>query len=86
MMYLFTTKQLHTYNLQTEHRSSEAVEISSKICTLVMEELHLSSHSVFHQWGFRSGHSTSSGLATIIDDWLKSMELGKSVCSVFFDV
>ena len=51
-----------------------------------MEELDLSSHSVFHQWGFRSGHSTSSALTTIIDDWLKSMELGKPVCSVFFDV
>ena len=33
--------------------------------TLVMEDLHLSSHSVFHQWGFRSGHSTSSALTTI---------------------
>ena len=56
------------------------------ICTLVTEELHLSSHSAFHQWGFRSGHSTSSALTTIIDDWLKSMELGKPVCSVSFDV
>ena len=36
--------------------------------------------------GFRSGHSTSSALTTLIDDWLKSMELGKSVCSVFLDV
>ena len=35
---------------------------------------------------FRSGHSTSSALTTIIDDRLKSMELGKSVCSVFLDV
>jgi len=25
-------------------------------------------------------------LTTIIDDWLKSKELGKSVCSVFLDV
>ena len=37
------------------------------------------------QWDFWSGHSTSSSLTTIIDDWLKSMELGKSVCSVFLD-
>ena len=27
-----------------------------------------------------------SALTTIIDDWLKSIELGKPVCSVFFDV
>ena len=53
------------------------------ICSLVMEELLLSSHSTFHQW---SGHSTSYALTTVIDNWLKSMELGKSVCSVSFDV
>ena len=45
------------------------------ICFLVMEELHLGSHSTFHQWGFWSGHSTSSALTTVIDDWLKNMEL-----------
>ena len=56
------------------------------ICTLVKDEQHLSSHSAFHQWGFCSGHSTSSALTTVIDDWLKSMEHGKPVCSVFFDV
>ena len=44
------------------------------ICSLVTDELHLSSHSVFHQWGFRSGHSTSSALTTVINDQLKSME------------
>ena len=56
------------------------------ICSLVTDELHLSSHSAFHQWGFRLGHSTSSALTTVVDDWLKSMEHGKPVCSVFFDV
>ena len=27
-----------------------------------------------------------SALTTIIDDWLRSMDAGKPVCSVFFDV
>ena len=53
--------------------------LEKDICSLAMEELQLSGHSAFHQWGFRSGHSTSSALTTIIDVWLKSMELDKSV-------
>ena len=79
------------YTLPSNNRPISLLAIPSKvlekyICTLVMEELHLSSHSVFHQWGFLSGHSTSSALTTIIDDWVKSVGLGKPVCSVFFDV
>ena len=56
------------------------------VSSLILEELHLSGHPAFHQWGFRTGHSTGSALTTIIDDWLRSMDLGKPVCSVFFDV
>ena len=52
----------------------------------IFEELDLSCHPAFHQWGFRPGHSTGSALTTTIDDWLRSMDLGKPVCSVFFDV
>jgi len=47
--------------------------LEKDICSLVIQKLQLSGHS------FRSGHSTSSTLTTIIDDWLKSMELDKSV-------
>jgi len=63
-------------------------ELKVSACTpdSQLKELQLSGHSAFHQWGFRPGHSTSSALTTIIDDWLKSMELGKSVCSVFLNV
>jgi len=53
--------------------------LEKDICSLVIQKLQLSGHSALHQWGFRSGHSTSSTLTTIIDDWLKSMELDKSV-------
>ena len=73
------------HTIPSNYRPISLLAILSKvlekyICSLVMEELHLSSHSAFHQWGFRSGHSTSPALTTVIDDWLKSMELGKSVC------
>ena len=56
------------------------------VSSLILEELQLSDHPAFHQWGFRTGLSTGSALTTIIDDWLRSMDLGKPVCSVFFDV
>ena len=56
------------------------------VSSLILEELHLRDHPAFHQWGFRTGHSTGSALTTIINDWLRSMDLGKPVCSVFFDV
>ena len=53
------------------------------VFSLIQEELNLSDHPAFHQWGIRSGHSTSSALTIVINDWLKSMELGKPLCSVF---
>ena len=56
------------------------------VSSLILEDLHLSDHPSFHQWGFRAGRSTGSALTTIIDDWLRSMDVGKPVCSVFFDV
>ena len=55
------------------------------VSSLILEELYLSDHPSFHQWGLRAGHSTGSA-PTIIDDWLRSMDDGKPVCSVFFDV
>ena len=68
------------HTIPSNYRSISLLAILSKvlqkyISSLVMEELHLSSHSAFHQWGFQSGHSTSSALTTVIDDWLKNMEL-----------
>ena len=60
--------------------------LERNVSSLILEELHLSDYPALHQWGFRTGHSTGSALTTIIDDWLRSMDLGKPVCSVFFDV
>ena len=49
---------------------------------------HLSSnHPLANtQWGFQSGKSTATALLTTTYDWLKELEAGKEVCSVFFDI
>ena len=38
------------------------------------------------QWGFRSGRSTVSALLDVTHKWLQSMDIGKEVCAVFFDL
>ena len=38
------------------------------------------------QWGFRSGRSTVSALLDVTHKWLQSMDMGKEVCAVFFDL
>ena len=49
---------------------------------------HLSSnHPLANtQWGFQSGKSTATALLTTTYDWLKELEAGKEVCSVFFNI
>jgi len=49
---------------------------------------HLSSNHLLSntRWGFQSGKSTSTALLTTQYDWLKELEAGKEVCSVFFDI
>ena len=55
------------------------------VSSLILEELATSeSSSAFHQWGFRAGHSTGSALYT--DNWLRSVDDGKPVCYVIFDI
>ena len=52
-----------------------------------MEE-HLNSNNVLSeaQWGFRPLHSAGSALIGPTHHWLKTLESGSSVCSVFFDI
>ena len=38
------------------------------------------------QWGFQDGKSTVTALLNVTHDWLKVLEDGKEVCSVFFDL
>ena len=49
---------------------------------------HLSSNHPLSntRWGFQSGKSTATALLTTTYDWLKELEAGKEVCSVFFDI
>ena len=38
------------------------------------------------QWEFRQGRSTTSALIDVTHKWLQSLDLGKEVCTVFFDL
>ena len=48
----------------------------------------LSENSILseHQWGFISHRSTTSALCLITHNWLRTLEDGNEVCSVFFDL
>ena len=37
------------------------------------------------QWGFRAGRSTVSTLLSTTSDWFFLLDVGQSVCAVFFD-
>ena len=38
------------------------------------------------QWGFRSGRSTVSALLDATHQWFQSLDTGKEVCAIFFDL
>ena len=38
------------------------------------------------QWGFMHFHSSTSGLISVIYDWLPALDNGHEICVVFFDV
>ena len=38
------------------------------------------------QWGFTSKRSTTSALCSMTHDWLRQLDDGNEICSVFFDV
>ena len=48
---------------------------------------HLQLHQILSdlQWGFLEGRSTVTALIKCTDDWLKTLEDGGEVCTVFFD-
>ena len=56
------------------------------IYNTILHELE-GDHSIsFHQWGFRSNRSTICALLGVTHNWLQSLNVGKEVCSVFFDL
>ena len=38
------------------------------------------------QWGFMPKRSTTSALCTLIHDWLRQLDDGNEICSIYFDV
>ena len=75
----------------SNHRPISLLSILSKLV-----ERHLYKHVLKHteaamplvlqQWGFRQGRSTTSALIDVTHKWLQSLDLGKEVCTVFFDL
>ena len=55
---------------------------------MLISSSFLSKNSILseHQWGFISRRSTTSALCLIIHNWLRTLEDGNEVCSVFFDL
>ena len=53
---------------------------------LITEHLSSNHPLASTQWGFQSGKSTATALLTTTYDWLKELEAGNEVCSVFFDI
>ena len=59
-------------------------------------ERHLYKHLLKHmestmplalqQWGFRPGRSTVSALLGVTHKWFQSMDKGKEICAIFFDL
>jgi len=53
---------------------------------LITERLSLNHPLANTQWGFQSGKSTVTALLITTYDWLKELEAGKEVYSVFLDI
>ena len=78
-------------NQPSNYRPISLLSILSKLL-----ERHMYKHLLKHiettmplalqQWGFRSGRSTVSALLDVTHNWLQSMDMGKEVCAVFFDL
>ena len=48
--------------------------------------MELSMPLALQQWGFRSGRSTVSALLDVTYKWLQSIDNGKEICAIFFDL
>ena len=75
----------------SNYRPISLLSILSKLL-----ERHLYKHILKHiessmplaqqQWRFRSGWSTVSALLDVTHKWLQSMDKGKEICAIFFDL
>ena len=78
-------------NEPTNFRPISILPILSKVLErVVFDQLYdyLNSNNLInvYQSGFRPLHSTATALLNSTDEWLKSFEQGKVVCSVMIDL
>ena len=53
---------------------------------LILKHVESSTPLALQQWGFRSGRSTVSALIDVTHNWLQTLDTGKEICAVFFDL
>ena len=79
-------------NQPSNYRSISLLLILSKLLERPMSkhlfEAHRNSYMplALQQREFRSGRSTISALLDVMHNWLQSMDMGKEVCAVFFNL
>ena len=56
------------------------------MCGIVLDHLESVSPLVSQQWGFRSKRSTVSALLDAVNNWQQSLDEGKEICAIFFDL
>ncbi len=79
------------HNSPSNYRPISLLSTASKIIerhvhyniTAHLEDTHPISNL---QWGFQQGKSTVTSLLSVVHEWLKILESGKEVYSVFFDL
>ena len=78
-------------SLPNNYRPISILSIASKLLeqhirSLIFEHLNDNSPISKFQWGFMPHRSTISALCSLTHDWLKDLDNGKEICSVFFDL
>ena len=73
------------------YRPISVLPVVSKIIEKIVHKQlydYLSSHKVLNdsQFGFRPGHSTSSALGSMTDNWLRAIDDGQIIGSIFIDL
>ena len=78
-------------NRPSNYRPISLLSILSKLLEkhmykLILKHVESSTPLALQQCGFRSGRSTVSALLDVTYNWSQTLDTGKEVCAVFFDL